>query len=158
MDCALGKTAQAHPYLAKITVTTSGLAFGVLKVPDQLSERVQLRGRRNDREQMSLVDEVCPGIRPIFLRMAFCSDSTEVLSTKAFINLSTLSRSSPIGSGSPTKKWSERQDSNLRLLGPKPSALARLSYAPILTHPKDMRGVECTVEPLSSKLFREKFM
>jgi hypothetical protein len=29
------------------------------------------------------------------------------------------------------KKWSERQDSNLRRLGPKPSALARLSYAPI---------------------------
>ena len=28
------------------------------------------------------------------------------------------------------KKWSERQDSNLRRLGPKPSALARLSYAP----------------------------
>ena len=27
-------------------------------------------------------------------------------------------------------KWSERQDSNLRRLGPKPSALARLSYAP----------------------------
>jgi hypothetical protein len=28
------------------------------------------------------------------------------------------------------KKWSERQDLNLRRLGPKPSALARLSYAP----------------------------
>ena len=28
------------------------------------------------------------------------------------------------------EKWSERQDSNLRRLGPKPSALARLSYAP----------------------------
>jgi hypothetical protein len=27
-------------------------------------------------------------------------------------------------------KWSERQDLNLRRLGPKPSALARLSYAP----------------------------
>ena len=27
-------------------------------------------------------------------------------------------------------KWSERQDSNLRLRGPKPRALARLSYAP----------------------------
>ena len=26
--------------------------------------------------------------------------------------------------------WSERQDLNLRRLGPKPSALARLSYAP----------------------------
>src|SRR3954463_5323657 len=31
-----------------------------------------------------------------------------------------------------TKKWSERQDLNLRRLGPKPSALARLSYAPTL--------------------------
>src|SRR5438067_8464443 len=30
------------------------------------------------------------------------------------------------------KKWSERQDLNLRRLGPKPSALARLSYAPTL--------------------------
>ena len=30
-----------------------------------------------------------------------------------------------------TRKWSERQDLNLRRLGPKPSALARLSYAPI---------------------------
>ena len=30
----------------------------------------------------------------------------------------------------PTKKWSERQDSNLRRLAPKASALARLSYAP----------------------------
>ena len=29
------------------------------------------------------------------------------------------------------KRWSERQDLNLRRLGPKPSALARLSYAPI---------------------------
>ena len=29
------------------------------------------------------------------------------------------------------EKWSERQDLNLRRLGPKPSALARLSYAPI---------------------------
>ncbi len=28
------------------------------------------------------------------------------------------------------EKWSERQDSNLRLRGPKPRALARLSYAP----------------------------
>ena len=28
------------------------------------------------------------------------------------------------------KEWSERQDSNLRLRGPKPRALARLSYAP----------------------------
>ncbi len=28
-------------------------------------------------------------------------------------------------------KWSERQDSNLRRLAPKASALARLSYAPI---------------------------
>ena len=28
------------------------------------------------------------------------------------------------------RKWSERQDLNLRRLGPKPSALARLSYAP----------------------------
>ena len=28
-------------------------------------------------------------------------------------------------------EWSERQDLNLRRLGPKPSALARLSYAPI---------------------------
>ncbi len=28
-------------------------------------------------------------------------------------------------------KWSERQDLNLRRLGPKPSALARLSYAPM---------------------------
>jgi hypothetical protein len=28
-------------------------------------------------------------------------------------------------------KWSERQDLNLRRLGPKPSALARLSYVPI---------------------------
>ena len=28
------------------------------------------------------------------------------------------------------REWSERQDSNLRRLGPKPSALARLSYAP----------------------------
>src|SRR4030095_14062476 len=28
------------------------------------------------------------------------------------------------------KKWSERQDSNLRRLAPKASALARLSYAP----------------------------
>ncbi len=27
-------------------------------------------------------------------------------------------------------RWSERQDLNLRRLGPKPSALARLSYAP----------------------------
>ena len=27
-------------------------------------------------------------------------------------------------------EWSERQDLNLRRLGPKPSALARLSYAP----------------------------
>ena len=31
-------------------------------------------------------------------------------------------------------KWSERQDSNLRLRGPKPRALARLSYAPTRTH------------------------
>jgi hypothetical protein len=30
----------------------------------------------------------------------------------------------------PERKWSERQDLNLRRLGPKPSALARLSYAP----------------------------
>ena len=30
----------------------------------------------------------------------------------------------------PGEKWSERQDLNLRRLGPKPSALARLSYAP----------------------------
>ena len=29
------------------------------------------------------------------------------------------------------KEWSERQDLNLRRLGPKPSALARLSYAPV---------------------------
>ena len=29
------------------------------------------------------------------------------------------------------KKWSERQDLDLRRLGPKPSALARLSYAPM---------------------------
>jgi hypothetical protein len=29
------------------------------------------------------------------------------------------------------QEWSERQDLNLRRLGPKPSALARLSYAPI---------------------------
>jgi|HubBroStandDraft_5_1064220.scaffolds.fasta_scaffold345928_2 hypothetical protein len=29
------------------------------------------------------------------------------------------------------EEWSERQDLNLRRLGPKPSALARLSYAPI---------------------------
>ena len=29
------------------------------------------------------------------------------------------------------KRWSERQDLNLRRLGPKPSALARLSYAPM---------------------------
>ena len=28
------------------------------------------------------------------------------------------------------EEWSERQDLNLRRLGPKPSALARLSYAP----------------------------
>lgn len=33
-------------------------------------------------------------------------------------------------------KWSERQDSNLRLRGPKPRALARLSYAPMpANHP-----------------------
>ena len=32
--------------------------------------------------------------------------------------------------GSKSGKWSERQDSNLRLRGPKPRALARLSYAP----------------------------
>src|SRR5580692_7565349 len=32
---------------------------------------------------------------------------------------------------SPGKEWSERQDLNLRRLGPKPSALARLSYAPV---------------------------
>src|SRR5205814_7164076 len=30
------------------------------------------------------------------------------------------------------KKWSERQDLNLRRLAPKASALARLSYAPTL--------------------------
>ena len=30
----------------------------------------------------------------------------------------------------PEKQWSERQELNLRRLGPKPSALARLSYAP----------------------------
>jgi len=29
------------------------------------------------------------------------------------------------------EEWSERQDSNLRLRGPKPRALARLSYAPM---------------------------
>ena len=34
------------------------------------------------------------------------------------------------GKDRPKRKWSERQDSNLRRLGPKPSALARLSYAP----------------------------
>src|SRR5213080_3872605 len=32
----------------------------------------------------------------------------------------------------PGREWSERQDLNLRRLGPKPSALARLSYAPTL--------------------------
>ena len=31
------------------------------------------------------------------------------------------------------EEWSERQDLNLRRLGPKPSALAKLSYAP--NHP-----------------------
>ena len=47
-------------------------------------------------------------------------------------------RASPIGKSGPNlrletpkRKWSERQDSNLRLRGPKPRALARLSYAPI---------------------------
>jgi hypothetical protein len=35
------------------------------------------------------------------------------------------------GSNEGELKWSERQDSNLRLRGPKPRALARLSYAPI---------------------------
>jgi hypothetical protein len=35
-----------------------------------------------------------------------------------------------IHAGSQEEKWSERQDSNLRLRGPKPRALARLSYAP----------------------------
>src|SRR5438874_708471 len=36
------------------------------------------------------------------------------------------------------RKWSERQDSNLRRLAPKASALARLSYAPI---PKSLKGI-----------------
>jgi hypothetical protein len=37
------------------------------------------------------------------------------------------------------EKWSERQDSNLRLRGPKPRALARLSYAPSPTnHPMNL--------------------
>ena len=36
--------------------------------------------------------------------------------------------------GSEKEKWSERQDSNLRLRGPKPRALARLSYAPTRTN------------------------
>ena len=31
---------------------------------------------------------------------------------------------------SKNEKWSERQDSNLRLRGPKPRALAKLSYVP----------------------------
>src|SRR6185369_11358141 len=40
------------------------------------------------------------------------------------------SRERGAGFGKPGKRWSERQDLNLRRLGPKPSALARLSYAP----------------------------
>ena len=31
---------------------------------------------------------------------------------------------------SKNEEWSERQDSNLRLRGPKPRALAKLSYVP----------------------------
>src|SRR5689334_23067243 len=38
----------------------------------------------------------------------------------------------------PKRKWSERQDSNLRRLAPKASALARLSYAPT-TAPSSLR-------------------
>jgi hypothetical protein len=33
------------------------------------------------------------------------------------------------------ERWSERQDLNLRRLGPKPSALAKLSYAPTRPRP-----------------------
>ena len=40
-----------------------------------------------------------------------------------------VSAFSPAFSG--VRWWSERQDLNLRRLGPKPSALARLSYAPM---------------------------
>ena len=40
------------------------------------------------------------------------------------------------------KSWSERQDLNLRRLGPKPSALARLSYAPTPRAPNIRRATE----------------
>src|SRR5437868_5584596 len=43
-------------------------------------------------------------------------------------NLNTLALALAESKG--VKKWSERQDSNLRRLAPKASALARLSYAP----------------------------
>ena len=35
----------------------------------------------------------------------------------------------------PTDKWSEWRDSNSRLSGPRPDALAKLSYAPIIGGP-----------------------
>ena len=51
------------------------------------------------------------------------------------INMGLKSRSETVCHGeSKSEEWSERQDSNLRLRGPKPRALAKLSYAPTQAH------------------------
>src|SRR5688500_5894058 len=50
---------------------------------------------------------------------------------------------------SPKRKWSERQDSNLRRLAPKASALARLSYAP--TKGGQYSPLRLVVQPPSSE-------
>ena len=59
----------------------------------------------------------------------------EVRSENAPMNMGPKSLSVMVCHGeSKSGKWSERQDSNLRLRGPKPRALARLSYAPTRAH------------------------